>query len=58
MTAQPDYNRPRQDVLASDIQALGPDIIEAAEHSKTMTPDEIEDVIDHILLEVSLSPER
>ena len=44
-----------QGVLASDIQALGPDIIEATEHAKTMTPEEIEDVIDHILLEVCLS---
>ena len=38
--------------MASDIQALGPDIIEATEHAKTMSQDEIEDVIDHILLEV------
>jgi hypothetical protein len=41
--------------LASDIQALDLDIIEAKEHAKTMTPEEVEDVIDHILLEVRLS---
>ena len=40
--------------MTSDIQALGPDIIEAMEHAKTMTPEEIEDVIDHILLEACL----
>ena len=44
-----------QGVLVSDIQAPGPDIIEATEHAKTMTLEEIEDVIDHILLEVCLS---
>jgi hypothetical protein len=43
--------------LASDIQALSPDIIEATEHAETMTPEEIEEVINHILLEVRRSPE-
>ena len=42
--------------MASTIQALSPDVTEAMDHTKIMTPDEIEDVIDYILLEVRLSP--
>ena len=35
--------------MAADIQALGPDVIEAAEYAKRMSREEIEEVIDHIL---------
>ena len=42
-------------MLASDIQALGEDIIEAAEYAKTMSAEEVDEVIDHILAEVNLS---
>lgn len=44
--------------MASDIQALDPDIIEATEHAETMTPEEVEDIIDHILLEVRVVSPR
>ena len=37
------------------MQALGPDILEAAAHAKTMTQEEIEETIDYLLNEV-LSP--
>jgi hypothetical protein len=42
-------------VLAFDIQALGEDIIEVAEYAKNMSPEDVDEVIDHILAEVSLS---
>ena len=42
-------------MLASDIQALGEDIIEAAEYAKTMSAEEVDEMIDHILAEVNLS---
>jgi hypothetical protein len=42
-------------VLAFDIQALGEDIIEVAEYAKTMSAEAVDEVIDHILAEVSLS---
>jgi len=50
-----------KDMLATDIQALGPDVIEATEYAKSMTREEIEEVIDHILenvrsLSVSCNP--
>jgi len=34
------------------MQALGPDILEAAAHAKTMTQEEIEETIDYLLNEV------
>jgi len=38
-----------KDAVAADVQALGPDLIEATEHAKRMSREEIEEVIDHIL---------
>ena len=38
--------------MAEKMQALGPDLIEAAAHAKMMTPEEIEETIDYILKEV------
>lgn len=38
-----------KDLVATDIQALGPDVIEATEYAKRMSREEIEEVIDHIL---------
>jgi len=37
------------------MQALEPDLLEATAHAETMSPEEIEEMIDHILNEV-LSP--
>ena len=34
------------------MQALGPDILEATAHAKTMTQEEIEETIDYLLNEV------
>ena len=42
-------------MLASDIQALGEDIIEAAEYAKTMSAEDVNEMINHILAEVNLS---
>jgi hypothetical protein len=42
-------------VLASDIQGLGEDIIEAAEYAKTMSAEDVDEMIDYILVEVNLS---
>jgi len=39
-------------VLTSDIQALGPDILEATEYARTMPAEDIEEVIEYILVEV------
>lgn len=39
-------------MLASDIQAFGPEIIEAIEYARTMSTKDVFDVIDHILEEV------
>jgi len=36
------------------MQALGPDILEATAHARTMTPEEIEETIDYLLNEVLL----
>ena len=36
------------------MQALGPDILEAAAHARTMTQEEIEETIDYLLNEVLL----
>jgi hypothetical protein len=41
--------------LALDIQDLGEDIIEVAEYAKSMSAEEVDEVIDYILAEVSLS---
>jgi hypothetical protein len=38
--------------LASDVQALGPDIIEATKYAQAMSAEEVDDVIDHILDQV------
>jgi hypothetical protein len=42
-------------VLASDIRDLGEDIAEVAEYAKTMSVEEVDEIIDHILAEVNLS---
>jgi hypothetical protein len=42
-------------VLASNTQILSEDIIEATEYAKTMSAEDIDGVIDHILAEVNLS---
>jgi hypothetical protein len=42
-------------VLAYNIQALGEDILEVAEHAKTMSAEDVDEMIDHILAEVNLS---
>ena len=36
------------------MQALGPDVAEAVEYSKTMSAEEVDEVIDHILAEVNV----
>jgi hypothetical protein len=41
-------------VLAFDIQALGEDLIEVAEYARTMSAEDVDEVIDHILAEVNL----
>ena len=41
--------------MASDIQALGEDIIEIAEYARTMSTEDVNEMIDYILAEVSLS---
>jgi len=38
--------------VAEEMQALGPDLLEAAAHAGTMTPEEIEETIDYLLNEV------
>ena len=38
------------------MQALGPDRLEAVAHARTMTPEEIEETIDYLLIEVASSP--
>lgn len=40
-------------MLASEIQALGPDILEAAEYARTMSAEDVDEVIEHILVEVN-----
>jgi hypothetical protein len=42
-------------VLASNIHILSEDVIEAAEYAKTMSAEDVDEVIDHILAEVNLS---
>jgi hypothetical protein len=42
-------------VLASGIQVLGEDLIEVAEYAKTMSTEDVDEVIDYILAEVNLS---
>ena len=42
--------------MAEEMQALGPDILEAAAHAKTMTPEEVEETIDYLLNEVISFP--
>jgi hypothetical protein len=42
-------------VLAFDIQALDEDIIEVAEYARTMSAEDVNEVIDYILAEVNLS---
>jgi hypothetical protein len=41
--------------LASDSQALGEDIIDVAEYAKTMSAEDVNEMIDYILAEVNLS---
>ena len=47
--------RPSYDAPVKQMEAIGPDALEAAAHSKAMTPEETEETIDYILNEV-LSP--
>ena len=42
-------------MLASNIHILSEDVIEAAEYAKTMSAEDVNEVIDHILAEVNLS---
>jgi hypothetical protein len=42
-------------VLAFGVQALGEDLIEVAEYAKTMSNKDVDEVIDYILAEVTLS---
>ena len=42
-------------MLAFNIQALGEDITEVAEYAKTMSAEDVDEVINHILAEVNLS---
>ena len=39
-------------MLAFDIQALGEDIIEVAEYARTMSAEDVDEMIDYILAEV------
>jgi len=34
------------------MQTLGPDLLEAATHAETMSPEEVEETIDHLLRQV------
>jgi len=45
-------SRPSQNALAEEMQALGPDLLEATAHANTMAPEEIEEIIDYLLNEV------
>ena len=40
-------------MLESDSQALGEDIIKAAEYARTMSAEDVNEMIDHILTEVT-----
>ena len=42
-------------MLAFDTQALDEDIIEVAEYARTMSAEDVNEVIDYILAEVNLS---
>ena len=42
-------------MLAFGVQALGEDLIEVAEYAKTMSNEDVDEAIAHILAEVSLS---
>ena len=42
-------------MLAFDNQALGEDIIEVAKRAKTMSSEDVDEMIDYILAEVNLS---
>jgi len=42
--------------MAEEMQALGPDILEATAHARTMAPEEIEETIDYLLNEVLSFP--
>ena len=42
-------------MLASGIQVLGEDLIEVAEYAKTMSTEDVDEVIDYILAEVNPS---
>ena len=41
-------------MLASDSRALGEDIIKAAEYARTMSAEDVNEMIDYILVEVNL----
>ena len=42
-------------MLAFDIQALGEDLVEVADYAKTMSDEDVDEVVDYILAEVNLS---
>ena len=41
--------------MAFNMQALGEDLIEVADYAKTMSDEDVDEVIDYILAEVNLS---
>ena len=43
---------PSQDSLAEEMQVVEPDLLEATAHTRTMTPEEVEEGIDYIRNEV------
>lgn len=38
--------------MAEEMQALGPELLEATAHARTMSPEEVEETIDYLLNEV------
>jgi hypothetical protein len=43
-----------EDTWAFNFQALNSDIIEAVKYARSMPPEEVDEMIDHILVEVNL----
>ena len=42
-------------MLAFGVQALGEDLVEVADYAKTMSDEDVDEVVDYILAEVNLS---
>jgi len=38
--------------MAEEMQVIGPDLLEATAHAKTMSPEDVEETIDYLLNEV------